>query len=251
MIIFFFFKQKTAYEIKECDWSSDVCSSDLDLFPDRLVDSELGEIPEGWKVGAIGDVVKIVGGSTPSTKVPAYWNGDYCWTTPKDLSGLSAPVLLDTERRVTEEGLAKINSGLLPVNTLLLSSRAPIGYLAIARIPVAINQGYIAIPPDNPLGSLFLLLWCEVNMERIKERAGGTTFQEISKKNFRPIPIVLPSAEVTVRFNAIAGPLFERLVSNERESRTLAALRDTLLPKLISGELRVPDAERILARTGT
>ncbi len=196
----------------------------------------------------IGGVVKVVGGSTPSTEVPAYWGGEYYWTTPKDLSSLSTPVLLGTERKITKPGLATISSGLLPVDTLLMSSRAPVGYLAVTKVPIAVNQGYIAIPPHDRLSSLFLLYWCEANMERIKERAGGTTFQEISKMNFRPIPIVLPAEEVLAWFNVTVGPMFERIVSNERESQTLAAIRDALLPKLISGELRVPNAERIAGR---
>lgn len=219
-----------------------------DLFPDRLVDSELGEIPEGWGTKPIGDVVKVVGGSTPSTKVPAYWDGEYCWTTPKDLSGLAGPVLLDTQRRITEKGLKKISSGLLPINTLLLSSRAPVGYLAIAKVPVAINQGYIAIPPENPLGNLFLLYWCEVNMGRIKERAGGTTFQEISKTNFRPILLVVPPSNLIDQFENFVRPIFERIVRNEQESRTLTSLRDTMLPKLVSGEIRAPASAKITAR---
>ena len=109
-----------------------------DLFPDRLVDSELGEIPENWEVSEIGAEVDAVGGTTPSTKEPAYWNrGQNYWATPKDLSKLSSPVLLGTDRRITDAGVQKISSGLLPPGTVLLSSRAPIGYLAIAefRLP--------------------------------------------------------------------------------------------------------------------
>ena len=113
-----------------------------DLFPDRLVDSELGEIPEGWGVRPLGEVVEVVGGTTPSTKVIEYWEGGtHWWATPKDLSNLCTPVLLDTERKITDAGLDKIGSGLLPPGTMLLSSRAPIGYLAVSEEPVAINQG--------------------------------------------------------------------------------------------------------------
>ena len=115
-----------------------------DLFPDRLVDSELGEVPDRWDVKALGDVVEVVGGTTPSTKVIEYWQGGtHCWATPKDLSNLSTPVLLDTEGKITDAGLDKIGSGLLPPGTVLLSSRAPIGYLAVSEEPVAINQGLI------------------------------------------------------------------------------------------------------------
>lgn len=117
------------------------------LFPDRLVDSELGEIPVGWEVKPIGDLADVLGGSTPSTKEPLYWDGGtHHWATPKDLSGISVPVLLDTERCVTDAGITQISSGLLPPGTVLLSSRAPIGYLAIAEIPIAINQGFNVWP---------------------------------------------------------------------------------------------------------
>jgi type I restriction enzyme S subunit len=112
-----------------------------DLFPDRLVDSELGEIPEGWSLSTIGEEVTVCGGSTPSTKESEFWEGGkHCWATPKDLSALKFPVLLDTERKITDAGLAKISSGLLPVGTVLLSSRAPIGYLAIAEVPGTSNN---------------------------------------------------------------------------------------------------------------
>ena len=220
-----------------------------DLFPDRLVDSELGEIPEGWEVKAISDLADVVGGSTPSTKEPAYWEGPHYWATPKDLSALAFPVLLDTERRITDVGLERISSALLPVGTVLLSSRAPIGYLAIAEIPVAINQGFIAMRPQRDVSNLFLLQWAREAHETILSNANGSTFLEISKKNFRPIPTVAPPTIVMEVFDRVARQLYDRLVANERESRTLADLRNALLPMLISGELRVPDVAHSLAST--
>jgi type I restriction enzyme S subunit len=209
------------------------------LFPDGFEDSELGEIPKGWSVKPVGELSNIVGGSTPSTKNLDYWEGgNHQWATPKDLSGLSVPVLLCTERKVTDEGLAQISSGLLPAGTVLLSSRAPIGYLAITEIPVAINQGFIAMQPKKGIPNLFFLYWAELFHDEIVSRANGSTFLEISKANFRPIPIATPSPEVFGAFEKIVRPLYRRLVANEQESRTLATLRDTLLPKLLSGELR-------------
>jgi len=220
-----------------------------DLFPDAFEVSELGEIPRGWEVRPIGDIVKAVGGGTPSTKNPAYWDeGIHCFATPKDLSGLSSPMLLDTERRVTDAGLAKISSGLLPVGTVLLSSRAPVGYLAIAQIPVCVNQGFIAMVCEGPVSSYYVLNWAKANMPEIKRYASGTTFAEISKRNFRPIPALVPSQEVMTAFDTIVESVYAKMRLNLEESRTLAALRDTLLPKLISGALRVPDAERIVGK---
>ncbi len=218
-----------------------------DIFPDRLVESELGEIPEGWRNSTIGEEVTVCGGSTPSTKEPEYWEGgQHCWATPKDLSALYFPVLLDTDRKITDVGLAKISSGLLPVGTVLLSSRAPIGYLAITEIPTAINQGFIAMKCDGALPNVFVLPWCRESMDAIIGNANGSTFQEISKSNFRPLRVVVPSDPVLTSFTRLAGSLYRQLAENEREACYLAQLRDTLLPRLISGELRVPDAERLL-----
>jgi type I restriction enzyme, S subunit len=217
------------------------------LFPDSFEESELGLVPKGWRVAPVGDAVESVGGGTPDTKEPAYWEpGEHCWTTPKDLSGIQAPVLLTTERKLSAQGLAKVSSGLLPAGTLLMSSRAPIGYLAIAQVPLAINQGYIAMLPTSQLPPLYMLFWCRHNMDVIKGRANGSTFMEISKKAFRPIPVLVPPAQVLDAFVGVAGASFERLVENERQAQTLATLRDTLLPRLISGQLRLPEVEAII-----
>jgi type I restriction enzyme, S subunit len=218
-----------------------------DLFPDRFEDSELGEIPAGWRVRAIGELADVVGGSTPSTSRAEFWEGgSHCWATPKDLASLKAPVLLDTERRITDAGLTQISSGLLLSGTVLLSSHAPIGYLAIAEVPVAINQGFIAMKPKKGVSNLFLLLWAHFAQEEILSRANSSTFLEISKSSFRPIPVASPDDCILAVFDSIIRPLYQRVVRNECESCTLASLRDTLLPKLISGELRIEDAERFL-----
>lgn len=214
------------------------------LFPDSFVDSELGEIPAGWEVGTIGDLVTVVGGGTPSTKNPDYWEGGiHYFATPKDLSGLQTEILLETERKVTDSGLTRISSGLLPVGTVLLSSRAPIGYRALARVPVCINQGFIGMVCDGPLSNYYVLNWVRANLDVIKGNAGGTTFPEISKTNFRPILALVPQADVLQMFDQLVAPLYARIQANEEESRTLAEVRDTLLPKLVSGELRVGDVE--------
>jgi type I restriction enzyme S subunit len=160
------------------------------------------------------------------------------------------PVLLDTERKITDAGLAQISSGLLPEGTVLLSSRAPIGYLAIAEIPVAVNQGFIAMKPRRDMSNLFLLRWARSAHEDIVSQANGSTFLEISKSSFRAIRTVAPAASVMDAFDRISRSMYRKVVEHERESRTLAVLRDTLLPKLISGELRVKDAEKFLKERG-
>jgi len=219
------------------------------LFPDTFEPSELGEIPKGWRIGPIGQMVQVLGGGTPSTKEPAYWEGGiHPFCTPKDMSSLAAPVLLATERHLTDEGLAKVSSGQLPVGTVLLSSRAPIGYLATAETPLSVNQGIIAMVCDGELPNLYVLLWTRANMDRVLANANGSTFMEISKRNFRPITAVVPSRAVLRCFMQIVEPMHQRIVSSLKQIQHLSELRDTLLPKLISGELRVPDAERIAGR---
>jgi len=210
------------------------------LFPATFRESTAGHIPNDWTVEPVGEIVDCVGGGTPSTAEPKYWEGGtHHWTTPKDFSSLQAPVLLDTDRKLTDAGIAKISSGLLPAGTLLLSSRAPVGYLAIADMPVAINQGFIAMKCNERASNFFMLNWCQTNMTEIESRATGTTFAEISKQNFRPIPVVLPPKELMATFTAKVAPLYARITANLNQSRTLATLRDTLLPKLLSGELSV------------
>jgi hsdA len=205
-------------------------------FPAALVPTDgFGEIPEGWEVSTIGESVETVGGATPSTKEESFWlNGDIHWTTPKDLSNLTDNILIDTNKKITAQGLKKISSGLLPVNTVLMSSRAPVGYLALTKIPVAINQGYIAIKPFGKLGCYYMIQWCYSNMEEIKGRAIGTTFAEISKTNFRGMKIVVPPKFVLAAYNKIIEPIYNRITSNNYESKQLSNTRDLLLPKLLS-----------------
>ncbi len=208
------------------------------LFPSAMEESELGEIPEGWEVSTIGEEVQISGGGTPSTKNPAYWeNGATNWTTPKDLSNLTDKVLTDTERRITESGLEKISSGLLPVDTVLMSSRAPVGYLALAKIPVAINQGYIAMQCKKRLTPEFVLQWASSNMDEIKQRASGTTFAEISKKNFRPISVIVPPENIVSAYSKKAKTIYDKVYALSEEIKTLSSIRNTTLPPLLSGEI--------------
>ena len=210
-----------------------------ELFPDRMQRSETGEVPDGWRVSEIGEEVDVVGGATPSTKEPSYWNGGrHCWATPKDLSKLSVPVLTTTDRRITDAGVRTIASGLLPVGTVLLSSRAPIGYLAITEVPTAINQGFIAMVYRKRLPNLYVLFWCFENLKYVKSISGGSTFAEISKKVFRLVSVTVPPQEVLAAYKSLVRPYYDRIVANVRESTHLVETRDRLLPKLLSGVIR-------------
>lgn len=211
-----------------------------DLFPDSFEDSALGPIPKGWKLKPIGDTVRCVGGATPSTKNPEFWEGGrHPFVTPRDMSSLQSPVILDSERHITDAGVEKISSKQLPVGAVILSSRAPIGYLGVATVPVSVNQGVIAMICDRDLPNLYVLHWTASTMDLIKSRAGGTTFAEISKQNFRPIPVLVPATPVRNAFMANVTPLHERITLNVRQNRGLAGLRNNLLPRFLNGEIEL------------
>ena len=221
------------------------------LFPDTLVDSEFGEVPEGWGVCHVRDVAELAGGGTPATSNPLYWEpGIHYWATPKDLASLATPVLLSTGRRISDAGLASISSGLLPVGTILMSSRAPIGYVAVTHVPTAVNQGFIAMRPRAEHFAMFLKHWVIASQELIVSHANGSTFLEISKASFRPLPVISPPPALLARFQIAAGELHARVAAATAEITTLSDLRDALLPKLVSGEVRITDPEAFLRRAG-
>jgi len=210
------------------------------LFPDGFEEVDGREVPRGWGVGTIGESTTIVGGSTPSTTNASFWeNGTHPFATPKDLAGLSTPILLDTEKKITDLGVDQISSRILPLGTVLLSSRAPIGYIALTKIPVSINQGFIAIICDRALPNYYVLSWVRENLPLIIDRANGTTFLEISKSNFKPMNVLIPPDEVLTKFVQQVEPLYAQIGNNEQQSRTLAQIRDALLPKLMSGEIQI------------
>jgi type I restriction enzyme S subunit len=183
------------------------------LFPDRFGEDGL---PAGWKLRAIADLFEVKAGNTPSTENSAFWGGDHQWATPKDLSGLPAPVLLQTGRRLTDFGLNQVSSGLLPPGSLLLSTRAPIGYMAFATLPTAINQGFAGFARIN-VSPAYAWIWCQASMDVLTGNAAGSTFPEISKGVLRQLPMLSPTQAVLDAFGVIADPLVERIAAATKE----------------------------------
>ena len=192
------------------------------------------EAKEDWKEGKLGDIISVKGGTTPSTREPHFWNGDIAWTSPRDVTTLNGLYLFETEKKITQKGLEQISSGLLPVGTLLMSSRAPVGVLAFSEIPITINQGYIAILDDKGYEKEFIYLWLKANMDTIHSYSNGSTFMEISKSAFKSIDIVIPTKEEVNVFVDRVKPIFEKIKANVLQIQTLIQKRDILLPKLMS-----------------
>ena len=211
----------------------------VDLFPDRLVDSELGEIPEGWKVGALDDTIELLSGGTPRTSSAGYWGGDIPWYTAKDAPRPSDVFVLETERTITETGIENSAARLLPEETTIITARGTVGRLACLGIPMAMNQTCYGIRGANGYPNFFTY-WCvRTAVDELQQRTHGTIFDTITRQTFTFVETVLPPAEHAIVFEATVKPLMRRILGSLHDSRGLAAQRDALLPRLMTGEITV------------
>lgn len=215
---------------------------DFEPFKDgKFVDSELGMIPEGWKVGRLDEIADIVGGSTPSKAKPEYYTQKgIAWLTPKDLSNHPAVYSSRGEIDITEEGYNSTSTKLMPKGTVLFTSRAPIGYISIAQNDICTNQGFKSLVPKKA-GTCFLYCFLKYVTPEIENKSTGSTFKEASGALMKSLQVIMPEQKVFEDFEEIVCPLFARIESLEKENSRLSLLRDTLLPRLMSGELEVPE----------
>ena len=213
-----------------------------------LIEAYRGLPLQKYTAVEVGLLVEICGGATPSTQDPSLWGGPHNWFTPRDLSNENSLVVSASARKISDAGLSKIASGLLPVGTVLMSSRAPIGYVAVLSNPAAINQGFIALPPSMGLSPAFLVAWIRTSLAMIIGRAGGSTFPEVSKRNFRSLLIPQPEGPEYEAFASVGASLLAVINHASKERERLGEVRDALLPKLVSGEIRIEDPERLLDR---
>ena len=197
-----------------------------------------------WTIGTISDLGSVVGGSTPSKAKPEYYTeSGIAWITPKDLSVNKSKFISHGENDITELGLKNSSASIMPEGTVLFSSRAPIGYIAIAAGEVTTNQGFKSVIPKSEIGTPFVYFFLKHNLPVIEGMASGSTFKEVSGSTMKNIPAVIPDAETLARFNDFCTPIFAQQRILEEQSQSLAALRDNLLPKLMSGEIDVSDIQ--------
>lgn len=193
-----------------------------------------------WTLGAISDLGTVVGGSTPSKSKPEYYTEDgIAWITPKDLSINKAKFISHGENDITELGLKNSSASIMPEGTVLFSSRAPIGYIAIASGEVTTNQGFKSVVPKPEIGTAYVYCFLKHNLPVIEGMASGSTFKEVSGSTMKNIPAVIPDTETLTCFNDFCAPIFAHQRILEEQNQSLAALRDSLLPKLMSGEIDV------------
>ncbi len=215
-----------------------------DLFPARLVDSELGEIPEGWEVGCIDALCSsIENGGTPKRREPRYWGGSIPWFKTGELT--DGP-LLQSDERITSDGLTESSCKLWPTGTILIALYASptVGRLGILEVPAAANQACSALLAKPDYGALFVFYALLLTRDRLQQIAVGAAQQNISQQVVRAHKVVVPPTSTARRFSHLVDGFYRQRVWLAKESRTLAALRDALLPKLISGEVRVRIVKR-------
>ena len=214
------------------------------IFKSWFVDFEPfgGIMPDDWKTGTIADLGTVVGGGTPSKKVEEYYttNG-IAWITPKDLSNDKSKFIAHGQTDISDLGLAKSSATLMPKGTVLFSSRAPIGYIAIANDQVSTNQGFKSVVPFENIGTAYVYYFLKNNLSAIENVASGSTFKEVSGSTMKNFGAVIPDNDTLAKFQQFCTPLFEQQCALECENCYLSALRDTLLPKMMSGEIDVSD----------
>jgi len=193
-----------------------------------------------WRVGTLSDLGTIVGGGTPSKAKPEYYTETgIAWITPKDLSIDKSKFIAHGENDISELGYRNSSATMMPAGTVLFSSRAPIGYIAIASNEVTTNQGFKSVVPHSEIGTPFVYYFLIHNLPLIESKASGSTFKEVSGSVMKSVEAVIPDAATIAKFNDFCHPVFEMQAKLEQENRRLAAIRDSLLPRLMSGEIDV------------
>lgn len=197
-------------------------------------------IPKGWEIKRISEIGEVVGGGTPSTEHQEYWNGTIPWLTPADLASFTDVYISSGNAFITEVGLQKSSTQLLPKNTVVLSSRAPIGYVAIAKNSICTNQGFKSVICDTEyIEPIFLYYFFKHNKDLLESFASGSTFLELSGGRLKRIKLIIPPIGIQKQYvNTVENWLTETDVLR-RENNNLIKQRDLLLPRLMNGKLEV------------
>ena len=208
-------------------------------FPGHEKTKIIDGVPEGWERKRIGDVCETVGGGTPSTKMARYWDGDITWVVPSDVTKNDSLILLDSERKITEEGLLQSSAKIVPAETILMTSRASVGFFTLVDFDVCTNQGFINIIPHNEEMRMYLLFNFMSRVAEIRSNAKGTTYPEISKGRFRTMDILIPSENLVVEFGTVVSDIVHLVRRLKRSTLQLTRAHDLLLPRLMNEDIKV------------
>jgi len=191
------------------------------------------------KEGSILEFADLLSGGTPSTAEESYWNGDIEWVSAKDVSSADGVFLLDTEKKITQAGIDHSSTKLLPAKTTIVTARGTVGAHCMLGKPMTMNQTNYGLKAKEGIGDYFVYFALSEMVEQLKQQSYGTIFDTITTKTFHSVLCPRPSLGVIQQFEERVTPLMDAILNNLKQSRTLAALRDALLPKLLRGEVRV------------
>lgn len=197
-------------------------------------------VPADWTHEPILDAFKFYGGATPAKDNPRFWvDGEVHWYTPTDITGASSPYLEESADKCTDEGLQNCSANLFPAYSIMMTSRATIGAIGINCAPACTNQGFITCIPNQRYPLTYLYHWLKLAKPHFEMLSGGATFAELTKGTFKRIRILTPPQKLVAAYEQQARPMFDQVESLTKMNRRLRATRDSLLPRLISGKLRV------------
>lgn len=210
-----------------------------ELFPDALVESELGEIPAGWEVKPLSHTVELIGGGTPKKSNPEFWNGDIRWFSVKDTPNEGNVFVIDTELKITKLGLSKSSTKLLEEGTTIISARGTVGKLALVGKPTAMNQSCYGVKGINGAGPFLNYFRLKQVVDDLKRNTHGAVFDTITRTTFDSVFTADTREEIKLKFEKTVENMMLKIKNNLSESQHLSDLRDSLLPKLLSGEITV------------
>ena len=207
------------------------------LFPDELVESELGDVPKGWDKYSLSKMITLIGGGTPKRSEPNYWNGDIFWFSVKDVPNEGEVFVITTQEKISELGLNKSSTKLLPVGTTIITARGTVGKIALVGYEMAMNQSCYGVQGKNGVKQFMTYYLIKNAVEVLKKNTHGAVFDTITQSTFDTVTSIKPSIEMMDLFESKVEKIMGHIKNNLYENNSLIALRDTLLPKLLSGEM--------------
>ena len=209
------------------------------LFPEEFVESELGEVPKGWDKYSLSKMITLIGGGTPKRSEPNYWNGDIFWFSVKDVPNEGEVFVITTQEKISELGLNKSSTKLLPVGTTIITARGTVGKIALVGHEMAMNQSCYGVQGKNGVKQFMTYYLIKNAVEVLKKNTHGAVFDTITQATFDTVTSIKPSIEMMDLFESKVEKIMGHIKNNLYENNSLIALRDTLLPKLLSGEIDV------------
>jgi type I restriction enzyme S subunit len=215
------------------------------LFPDSFEESGLGLAPKGWKEPQLSSLFNIIGGGTPKTSNPEYWNGDIPWFSVIDAPSESDVFVLNTAKTITQKGVDDSSTNILSPGVTIISARGTVGKLALVGRPMAINQSCYGLSPVAGIGPSFLYFMVKKAITQLRLHAHGSVFDTLTRNTFTSISVIRPSGSAINGYERIVWPVLEKIKESLKEIQVLSEIRDALLPKLISGKIHICGSKKL------